>query len=67
MAFENCRIDQNQLEDFINILLDATERVSDGEAIEILKVGSKPVLMRLSDTVKSDLFEMEIVPERNCP
>ena len=66
MAFENCRIDQNQLEDFIHILLDAKERVSNGEAIEILKVGSKPVLMKLSDTIKSDLFEMEIVPDRNC-
>ena len=67
MAFKNCRIDQNQLEDFIHILLDAKERVSRGEAIEILKVGSKPVLMKLSDTIKSDLFEMEIVPDRNCP
>ena len=66
MAFENCRIDQNQLEDFIHILLGARERFSNGEAIEILKVGSKPVLMKLSDTIKSDLFEMEIVPDRNC-
>ena len=53
----------NQLDQLIDALSEAKERVESGEPVEILKIGSRPIVFPASDTIKSGCFEIEVRPD----
>ena len=52
-----------ELNDLIETLEEAKTRAMEGESIEILTVGNKPVVFPLSNTIKSGCFEIEVLPD----
>lgn len=58
-----CKATLSELNELILTLLEAKDRVENGEAVEIMCIGRRPIVMPLSDTIKSGCFEIEIRPD----
>ena len=57
------KLSVNQLDQLIDALSEAKERVESGEPVEILNIGSRPIVFPASDTIKSGCFEIEVLPD----